>query len=47
LYKPKRFFLELVAQRIVPKGAELTIRYTSVFEVSKKIRYFDAILTLL
>ena len=29
-----RFYMELTSQRAIPKNAELTIRYTSVFEVS-------------
>ena len=29
-----RFYMELTAQRAIPKDSELTIRYTSAFEVS-------------
>ena len=29
-----KFYMELTAQRAIPKDSELTIRYTSAFEVS-------------
>ena len=32
-----RFYMELTAQRAIPKNAELTIRYNSVFEVNLEL----------
>ena len=31
--RKNRYYMELTTQRAIPKGAELTIRYNSVFEV--------------
>ena len=33
-FHKNRIFMELTAQRAIPKDSELTIRYTSAFEVN-------------
>jgi hypothetical protein len=44
-----KIYMELTAQRAIPKDAELTLRYTSAFEVSSHSfmegTYFDNTLT--
>lgn len=40
----QQFFMELKVQRMIPAGTELTIRYTSVFEVIENTSYEECIL---